>query len=192
MTLLLLVGPAIEPLSLAEAKSWLRLDASDEDQLLSALIVSARLTLEAYTRRFFVTQSWRIVLDDWPTTMRGNRLTIPFAPFQSVSAIRVYNAAGSPQTVDPESYRAPPAPNGGRISFITPPPAPGREADGVEIDVLTGYGLQASDTPEPLRRAISMLVAHWYENRGDQQTDATRLPAMASALASPYRRERLI
>ena len=29
-----------------------------------------------------------------------------------------------------------------------------------------GYGDAAGDVPEPLRQAIRLLVAHWYENRG--------------------------
>lgn len=189
---ILLSGPALEPVSLDEAKAWLRLDAGDEDQLLSALIVSARLTLEAYTRRFFVTQSWRVTLDAWPTaTMRRKTLTIPFAPFQSVSAIRVFDAGGVAQTLQVGSYRAPPALDRGRIVFDAAPPAPGRANDGVEIDALAGYGGQAADTPEPLRRAILALVAHWHENRGDQPAEAARLPSLVGALASPFRRERL-
>jgi uncharacterized phiE125 gp8 family phage protein len=57
---MLIGAPAIEPVSLAEAKSWLREDGAEEDELIQALIVAARMTLEAYTRRLFVTQSWRL------------------------------------------------------------------------------------------------------------------------------------
>lgn len=193
MTPILLTGPALEPVSLDEAKAWLRIDASDEDPLLSALIVSARMTLEAYTRRFFVTQSWRAILDAWPApSVRRKTLSLPFAPFQSVTAIRVYDATGVAQTLDAGGYRAPAAPDRGRIAFADTPPAPGRATDGIEIDVVTGYGSQAADTPEPLRRAILTLVAHWHENRGDQPGEAARPPALVAALAAPFRRERLI
>ena len=189
----LIGAPAIEPVSLADAKSWLRTDASDEDDLIQALIVSARMTLEANTRRFFVTQNWRLAFDAWPTAARadgGVNVVIPFAPFCSVDAIRVFGADDVAQIVAPTSYRAPASPESGRVVFSASPAAPGRVADGVEIDVTVGYGARAADTPEPLRRALLMLVAHWSENRGDAATSGALPPAVA-ALAAPYRRERL-
>ncbi len=183
----MLIGPpAAEPVSLTEMKAWLREDASDEDDLIQALIVSARMTLEASTRRFFVTQSWRLILDDWPCG--GFLLSIPFAPFQSISAIRVYDASDVAATLAPASYRAPASSEGGRLVFRTPPPTPGRATDGIEIDFVVGYG-GAAATPEPLRRAIMMLVAHWREKRGDDADDA--LPKAVMQLAAPFRRERL-
>lgn len=192
MNLTLLSGPTIEPVSLDEAKAWARIDTSDEDQLLAALIVSARLTLESFTRRFFVTQSWRLTLDAWPaSTMRRKVLPLPLAPLQSVAAIRVYDEQDVAQTLVPTSYRAPAAQERGRIMFCEPPEPPRRASDGIEIDLVAGYGDAATDTPEPLRRAILALVADWHENRGDVSEQSERLPAVVSALARPYRRERL-
>jgi uncharacterized phiE125 gp8 family phage protein len=188
---MLIGAPAIEPVSLAEAKTWLREDGGDEDQLIQALIVSARLTLEAHTRRFFVTQSWRLVLDAWPgAVFTGMSFAIPFAPFQTVFAIRRYDANDVPQIVPAATYRAPAGNECGRVIFKTAPQAPGRSADGIEIDFIAGYGSLASQTPEPLRRAILILAAHWRERRGDDADDA--LPKSVAQLAAPFRRERLI
>lgn len=187
---MLISAPAVEPVSLVDAKSWLREDGSDEDQLIQALIVSARMTLEAYTRRFFVTQGWRLIYDAWPNSVCANSMVkIPFAPFQTTTAIRVFDSNEVAQTVDSATYRAPPANEGGRIVFKSLPPAPGRSADGIEIDFSIGYGVLATHTPEPLRRAILTLVAHWRENRGDG--DEAALPRTVAQLAAPFRRERL-
>ncbi|MGD9545211.1 MAG: phage head-tail connector protein [Methylocystis sp.] len=93
-------APAIEPVSLADAKSWLREDGAEEDQLIQALIVAARMTLEAYTRRFFITQSWRLIFDGWPSSVAAHAtLYIPFAPFQAVTAARVFDADDVAQTL---------------------------------------------------------------------------------------------
>lgn len=187
---MLIGAPAVEPVSLAEAKSWLREDSSDEDQLIQALIVAARMTLEAYTRRFFVTQNWRLILDAWPSSLRAtSTVALPFAPFQTVTAIRVYDVNDASLLVGSTTYRAPSATDAGRIVFNSAPPAPGRANDGVEIDLTVGYGSLAAQTPEPLRRAILTLVAYWRENRGDD--DGSALPKSVIPLASPFRRERL-
>jgi uncharacterized phiE125 gp8 family phage protein len=63
MTPLLTFAPQTEPLSLEEAKSWLRVDTGDEDQLIQSLIVSARLAVEAATNRLLINQHWRLLLD---------------------------------------------------------------------------------------------------------------------------------
>jgi uncharacterized phiE125 gp8 family phage protein len=186
MRLMLIGAPAVEPVGVADVKAWLREDGGDEDDLIQALAVSARLILEAYTRRFFITQGWRMILDAWPGSPV---VTIPLAPFQSVSAIRVFGADEASQTLAASSYRASPNSEAGRLSFGAPPPAPGRSLDGVEIDFAVGYGATPGQVPEPLRRAIMVLVAHWREKRGDSRDDA--LPLAVMQLAAPFRRQRL-
>ena len=66
MTAALITGPALEPVSLADVKAHLRVDTDDEDALLTAAIVSARVHVEAVTRRVLIEQSWRVYLDRWP------------------------------------------------------------------------------------------------------------------------------
>ncbi|MGD9540599.1 head-tail connector protein [Methylocystis sp.] len=188
---MLIGAPAIEPVSLADAKSWLREDGADEDELIQALIVAARMTLEAYTRRFFITQSWRLVFDCWPDEVASRAaLYIPFAPFEAATAIRVFDANDAAQTLDAASYRAAASSDGGRIVFSSAPPAPGSKTDGIEIDFDVGYGALASNVPQPLRHAILVLVAHWREHRGDDGDDV--LPNAVAQLAKPFRRERLL
>ncbi len=63
MTAALITGPALEPVSLADVKAHLRVDTDDEDALLIAAIVSARVHVEAVTRRVLIEQSWRVYLD---------------------------------------------------------------------------------------------------------------------------------
>jgi uncharacterized phiE125 gp8 family phage protein len=60
---------------------------------------------------------------------------------------------------------------------------------GIELDLQLGYGANAADVPAPLRHAVRMLVAHWYENRGLVAAGAgiATLPAGVAALVAPYR-----
>ncbi len=66
---------------------------------------------------------------------------------------------------------------------------PERKVGGIEVDVTCGYGDAGEDVPEPLRQAIRLLVAHWYENRGVVAVDQAiaMLPQTVAALIAPYR-----
>lgn len=180
-----LTGPAAEPVTLSEAKAWLRLDTNDEDDLVTALIASARAAIEAHLRRVLMAQTWRLVLDAWP---QGNVLHLPFAPLISISAIRVFDAADIAQVIATASTRLDAASDPARLVFITAPPTPARSLNGIEVDAVCGYGNTASDVPAPIRQALKMLIAQLYENRGDA---AGEWPASIIAVLAPFRRMRL-
>jgi len=46
MSSILLTGPAVEPLSLDDARSFLRVEHGDDDPLIAVLIVGARMHVE--------------------------------------------------------------------------------------------------------------------------------------------------
>jgi uncharacterized phiE125 gp8 family phage protein len=194
----LLVPPAAEPLSLDEAKAWLRLDTNDEDALVSALIVAARNIVEATTRRALITQTWRIVLDRWPSDGAGEGdplaatsvVRLALAPLASVQAMRVLDNAGTARAIDASTWKLVDAPDDAKLIFATQPPAPGQIRAGIEIDVVAGYGDAADDVPQALRQAMLLMIARWYENRGDEATTQS-LVAPAASLLEPYCRPRL-
>ncbi|MCE9650579.1 MAG: head-tail connector protein [Parvibaculum sp.] len=184
MTLMLLSGPAEEPVTLAEARAHLRLDGADEDALLSAFITAARAVLEGETRRAFVTQNWRLLLDEWP----GRELILPLAPIAAVTAVTV-DGAGA---LDATLYETALAGDGPRLVAAGAWPAPSRRVAGIAVDFTAGYG-SAADVPTPLKQAVLLLAAHWFDRRepaglGDGPAE---LPPAVKALAAPYRRVRL-
>src|ERR1044072_222843 len=61
--------------ALAEAKAWCRIDAADEDALVSALIAAARLQVESLTGRALVTQTWLLT-----ASPKGRRVVLPVIP----------------------------------------------------------------------------------------------------------------
>ncbi len=187
MTAALITGPALEPVSLTDVKAHLRLDTDDEDALLTAALVSARVHVEVATRRLLIEQTWRIYLDAWP---RKRIVRLPVAPVISVDSVTVYDADGTPQVVDPDDYDADVIAIPARLVMaITAPVTVGRTVNGIEIDVTAGYGPSSVDVPGPLRQAILMLVAHWYEHRGAVGHDLAVLvaPLGFEALIAPYR-----
>lgn len=184
MTSILLTPPAAEPLALDETRAYLRVEHNDDDELIAALIAGARIHVEAQTRRALMTQGWRLILDEWPG---DGRIDVRPAPLQAVTAARVYDSEGDAQTLDLQAFVA----DLGVSALVFMPgvlAAPSRVAAGIELDVTVGYG-GATDVPEPLRQAVRLLVAHWYENRGVVAAggEGASMPAGVAALLAPYR-----
>ena len=186
MSAILLTAPAVEPVTLDEARAFLRVEHNDDDELIAALIAGSRIHVEAQTRRALITQSWRLARDNWP---EDGRLRIVPGPLQALNSARVYDFDGNAHDVDLQAF----VPDLGASVLVVAPwavPAPGRIAAGIELDVTVGYGDSALDVPEPLRQAICLLIAHWYENRGlvaAGTTQAGVLPQTVGALLAPYR-----
>jgi uncharacterized phiE125 gp8 family phage protein len=181
---ILLTPPAVEPLSLAEAKAFLRVETGEEDPLIAALISAARLHVEAQAGLALVTQNWRLVLDCWPA---NGRIAARPAPLQALTAARVFDFDGEVRAIDLQSFV--PDASTSTLSFMPwTLPMPTRIAAGIEIDIAAGFGDAASDVPEPLRQAIRLLVAHWHESRAALAgAEAAPMPPNASALIAPYR-----
>lgn len=185
----LIDGPNMEPVSLEDMQTFLRVDQTEENVLIQALITSARLIIEAQVRRIFIGQTWRFVRNQWPP---DDHVPLPLGPVLNLIQVKVYNRNGIGSLVDASLY--------GLDKTLQPPcvvlnqniPIPGRPVQGIEIDVRLGYGETVADVPQPLRQAIKMLVARWFENRGDITDYAPPvLPGDVLALIAPYRQIRL-
>ena len=188
MALVLTSAPAIEPVTLAEAKAQLRVDGSAEDTLILSLIITSRLHIEAAMGLALITQSWSYFLDAWPA---GASVKLPLRPVQSLTAVQLYAPDESVETLAPDTYQldgaaAPPRViRQGALAW----PAPKRPANGIEIALVAGYGDAAGDVPAPIRQAVLLLVAHWYEHREPVVIGAptAAVPQMVSQLLHPFR-----
>ncbi len=166
--------PALEPVSLAEAKTHCRIDGSDDDDYLAGLITAARVYLEEVMRRAFLTQTWRASLDAWPD---DSEITLPRAPLQSVISIVYKDSSGAQTTLaetddylvdtDSEPGRIVPAVNKNWPETALYPINP------IQITYIAGYGDAPENVPATIRQAIRLLVGHWYENREATMSGAT-------------------
>jgi len=188
MPSILISPPALEPVSLAEAKAHLRISHADEDALISTLIAVARRHAEAQTGLVFVSQGWRHFRDDWP---EDGVVELPLAPLLSVDEVAVYGDDDLKAVIDPAHYYVDAASRPPRLLLRGSRvwARPGRIGNGIAIEVTAGFGSTAADVPEPLRQALLQLVAHWYEHRGN--SDPPPLPLTVAALLAPFREVRL-
>jgi uncharacterized phiE125 gp8 family phage protein len=106
-----------------------------------------------------------------------------------VERIRVFAADGSATDVSPDAIEADTMSDPPRVA-VAPAPHPGRPRSGIAVDLRAGFGSTAEDVPATLRLAIKIIVARWFENRGDVAGDQT-LPPEAQGLIAPFQRMRV-
>jgi len=127
MTSTLIAPPGEEPVTLAEAKAFCRIDGSDEDALVNALIAAARLQVESLTGRALITQTWRLTMACAPRLVE-----LPVIPVAALVA----------------------APDGavlqGDAVLLVEP------VDELTVDYTAGYGA-AADVPGDLKQAVHPL-----------------------------------
>jgi uncharacterized phiE125 gp8 family phage protein len=187
MSLILTTPPATEPVSLAEAKSHLRVTHADDDAYISTLIISARRRVEARTGLRLITQGWSQFMDCWP---QGGIVDVRLNPVSAISDVITYGDTDTPATIDPAHYFLDATSNPPRLVFRTGrfPANPGRRAKGIELRVTAGFGT-AAQVPQELKQAILLLVADAFANRGDESVRP--LPAAVLELINAYRVMRL-
>ncbi len=191
MALVMTSGPALEPVTVAEAKAHLRIDHSAEDVLVSSLILTSRLHIETALGIALIAQGWTYLRDRWPASAA---VSLPLRPLIAVDEIRVHRADGPPTVVSASEYAVDAASAEPRVvRQVGSWPAPGRATHGIAIDFTAGFGAAAADVPQPIRQALLMLTAHWYEHRSTIEigSEATVVPLGISELLMPYRRKRL-
>jgi len=194
MSLELVTAPAVEPLSLVEARDHIRAsECTDgiEDAAIEGLIAAAREVLDGrdgYLGRQMITATWDLFLDEFPVV---DFIRLPLPPIQSITSISYVDVDGNTQTFDASNY-ALSADKTWRprvdLAYNSSWPGTRDIRDAVTIRFVAGYGLQAA-VPAPLRQAMLLLIGNWYENREHTVigTIVSELPMGVNALLSPYR-----
>lgn len=185
------VAPTAEPVTLAQVKSYCRVDVdfTDDDGLLAMFAQAARAWCENWTERFFVTQTWRIYLDAFPGYIDarsemarsitqvptgawfliGTRwaFALPFPPAQSVVDLQYLDPQGVTQTmVQGTQYVVDTVSQPARVmpAYGLFWPVSQFVPNAVWCDFVCGYPLTA--IPPQIQIAILMLTSYYYDNRG--------------------------
>lgn len=185
----------VYPVTLAEARDHLRLDATgspaehEADTYVQSLIAAVTKHIdgnEGWLKRSLITKTYDLVFDRFPT----DYITVPLPPLQSITSITYIDQNGDSQVLATDRYtisRSNPA----RVyrAYNTCFPVTRCQPDAVRMRFIAGYGDEATDIPEPIRQAILMMIGHYYENResvviGDS---AIVMPMAVDTLLSPYR-----
>lgn len=186
MTITTITPPASEPVSLAEAKLFLRVDHAHEDELIVMLITAAREAVEAAIGRALITRRVRESLDIW-VREAAQGAVLGLGPVTNVVAVRLLADNGSQSVLDPERYRLDGNRDRPRLVFASGVPATLRQIGGIEIEYDCGYADEAAELPVALRLATMQIIASLYELRLGE----AGLPETARALLRPFAPVRL-
>jgi len=158
MTPYLVTPPASLPVSVAEAKAFLRVDHNDEDALIEGLISGAVAHLDGWKGvlgRCIMPQTWSVRVDEAGTYA----LPMPDVSTAQLGgdALEVTASAGGPQVT---------AVAAGVIEFVCAMPAEQLPA---------------------AKAAMLMLVGHWFSNREAASAALVEVPMAAEMLISSLR-----
>lgn len=176
--------PSVEPLLVAEANTHLHV--SGQDSYVTTLIKVARMSIERYLQRTLCTTTYKAYADNWESVM-----TLPFPTLQSVTSVKYYNTEGTLTTLSTSNYWVVTTDDPGcivRKYDVTYPELQDGRPDAIEIIYVAGYGA-AEAVPEDIKHAMKLLIANYYENRGDivVGTSATRIPNYITDLIHSYK-----
>ena len=207
----LITAPAIEPVTVSEVKSALRIENNTvDDTLIGYLITAARSGAEAYTRRAFITQTWGMFKDGFsdysnnypwwtnhPDIARSSEvcsgsIEIPMAPLQSITHLKTYDDTDASTTMSASNYLVSTyagdyaQPGAITLRQSSSWPTVSRVKDGVEIKFVAGYGTTATSVPAQIRMAIQVEASFLYENRSSCASVSMN-SGIAKNLLTPYR-----
>ena len=131
-----------EIISVATAKSYMRIDTSDDDTLIGTMIEQARLWCENFIGKDIVAKSRQYYLEE-----ATNRFSVPYSPLNAISSVTVEGTAA-----DYDTY-------GLYDEIIELNELPAK-------DIIVSYTTLGMDNGL-LQQAILQLVSTYYDNRAD-------------------------
>lgn len=161
-------APAVEPVSLAEAKAHLRVDDTNSDTEITFMIRAAREWVETYLDRSLVHTQWRATYDTFPWEFELPRPPMASAGTATAVTVTYTLETGSTATLDATTYRVDRDDTPGVIRTVYSGTWPGHLADANAVTVTWwgGYGADGTSVPQAVRSAMLMLISHFYETRG--------------------------
>lgn len=164
------IAPSLEPLTLAEAKLYLRVEHTAEDSAIAQMITAAREVAEEILNTSFLTQRWKLTFaHELPA-----EFALPYGPVQSVISLTRVEENGAVTSLDVGVIEI--APNTSHAICSAP-----QSAKRFEIIYEAGLGSTTSSVPAALRQSMLQHVAYLYGFRSLEDSarihDITRLYA---------------
>lgn len=179
MLLTRFTAPVETPVSRSEAKAHLRVEHTEDDTLIDALVATAVAEIdgrEGYLRRALVTQTWDYSILGFPVE---RKIYLPFPPLQSVTSIKYFDATNTEQTLDLGDCYIHANAFVGYVNLKPGKswPATTERDDAVTLRFVCGYG-NAAAVPSNIKHAILLRLTELYAFRGDDGEAPGMSPAV--------------
>ena len=184
MALKLITAATALAVSLIEAKAHLRVTASDDDTLITAMITAATETAEQLTGRAIMPQTWELSLDEFPDALELTRI-----PAASITSLKYYDSDGVLTTMDGATYTLDIADDYG-FAYVVPAygtewPTARDQINAVVVRYVAGYA-NAAAVPQAIKSWILLQVGAMYENRELEGIAQTHALGFADHLLDRY------
>ena len=180
LSLTLTTEPALEPVTQAEAKLYIKQPVSitTDDLLIDSLIKTARKLAEDYCNRAFIDQTWTMVLNDTP-----NIIEIPKGYLDSITSINIIDEDGVATLQAATMYQV----EDGEAAIVFLETGESwtsttRLLGQMRVVFKSGYGSLVTDIPEGIKTGIKQLILQLYEDRGN-----TELTSLTRSVLQPYK-----
>lgn len=177
----LITAPTTSVLNIAEIRDHVRIDHTDEDVLLYALMEACTEIVESHTWRKFRTSVWEVNHDYFPCTIE-----LPFGGVSAVDSITYVDDNGVSQTLATSEYQTDLNRDVARIrpAYDKDWPSTRKQLNAVTVRFTCGSDV----VPHAVRHAVLLLIGHFYENREASMVgvSVSELPLAVDSLLAPH------
>jgi len=162
-------APEVEIVTRTEAKNHLRVDITDDDNLIDGLIVAARQRCELYTNRAYVARTLRADIDYF-----DGEICLPYVPVASITHIKYYSATSPSVLTTLASSVYALSRNRVILNYGQTWPAVNPMEGAIQITYVAGYVSTSSpydaaaNVPQAVKQGCLLYVGDMYENREAQ------------------------
>ena len=153
MQLIQTVAPIKEPITLDEAKDFLRVLNADSDTLINSLIIVCREHIENATNRQLESATFELIASDFICKL-------PKGTLQSISSIEYKDANGDYITLSTDSYYSYERNGESFIEYLAKPLIASHKK-AVKITYVCGY----DSVPESIKQYMKVKISTLFENR---------------------------
>ncbi len=190
-----------EPVSLEEAKSFLRIDHDVENELINTLIQSARVSIESYTSRSLLRQKWMLTINCGFALAKSDQkylsgikskgvagIEFPRSPFIELTSLPALIVNHDEKDI--ENFRVDESGSTAKIHFGDNTLVNSCTSGSIKLEFIAGY--DSETLPAPLKQAVLLILSHLYNNRPAVNDNVSMLiDNSVVTLIKPYKIYRL-